>query len=84
MLFPYVLWVSSDIRSAKGSPRRRRLAVEPPETIEVESRDVTCDGGPMGHPRVFLNMGHDDHIDCPYCGRRYALKAGAAAPAAGH
>lgn len=58
---------------------------EPQEIIEVEKREVACDGGdgPLGHPRVFLNMGDDDHIDCPYCGRRFTLKPGAAA-AAGH
>ena len=37
-------------------------------------------GGALGHPRVFLNMGDADHVDCPYCGRRYVLQAGAAAP----
>jgi uncharacterized Zn-finger protein len=51
--------------------------LSPPETIEVENRTVACDGGggPLGHPRVFLNMGGDAHVDCPYCGRRYVAKA---------
>ena len=32
---------------------------EPPETIVVARRVVACDGdeGPLGHPRVYLNMG---------------------------
>ncbi len=53
--------------------------MQPPETIEVENHTVACDGGngPLGHPRVFLNMGGDEHVDCPYCGRRYVVKAGA-------
>jgi len=51
--------------------------VEPVETVEVETRTVACDGGPLGHPRVFLNMGDEDHVDCPYCGCRFELKAGA-------
>lgn len=52
---------------------------EPPEIIEVASTVVACDGGngPLGHPRVYLNMGSNDNVDCPYCGRRYELKAGA-------
>ncbi len=52
---------------------------EPPETIEVEDKVVACDGpaGPSGHPRVYLNMGTRDEVDCPYCGRRFRLKAGA-------
>ncbi len=58
--------------------------MEPPEIIEADSPTVACDGGggALGHPRVFLNMGDKAQVDCPYCGRRYVLKAGAAAPAA--
>jgi uncharacterized Zn-finger protein len=57
----------------------------PHEVIEVTKREVACDGGSaaLGHPRVFLDMGHDDYIDCPYCGRRFTLKPGTP-PAAGH
>ena len=49
------------------------------ETITVESPVVACDGGggALGHPRVYLNMGSKSEIECPYCGRRYALAAGA-------
>ncbi|MBI1774314.1 MAG: zinc-finger domain-containing protein [Proteobacteria bacterium] len=56
------------------------------EVILVEERVFSCDGGdgPLGHPRVFLNLGDKGEIDCPYCGRRYALKAGAAAHAGAH
>ena len=59
--------------------------MEPVEIIEVESTEVDCDGGggPLGHPRVFLNMGSKREVDCPYCGRRFVLKKGAKA-AAGH
>ncbi|HUN50975.1 MAG TPA: zinc-finger domain-containing protein [Candidatus Sulfotelmatobacter sp.] len=52
------------------------------ETIEVEDKVVACDGGPLGHPRVFLNMGDKRAIDCPYCGRRYRLSATAKQTAA--
>jgi len=61
------------------------MSKEPPETIEADSRVVACDGGegPLGHPRVYLNMGEGQSVDCPYCGRHFVLKAGAKAPA-GH
>lgn len=54
---------------------------EPVETVTISTRKVACDGGdgPLGHPRVFLNMGDADHIDCPYCGRRYVYQAAGAA-----
>lgn len=52
--------------------------MEPVETIEVTETTVACDGGngALGHPRVFLQI-EGDHVDCPYCGRRYRLKEGA-------
>jgi uncharacterized Zn-finger protein len=57
--------------------------MEPPETVQVETRKVACDGGELGHPRVFLDLGAEDRVDCPYCGRRFVLKEGAR-PAAAH
>jgi uncharacterized Zn-finger protein len=55
-------------------------APPPPETIEVESTVVACDGGggALGHPRIYLNM-RDGEAECGYCDRRYVLKPGAAA-----
>ena len=55
------------------------------EIIEADGPEVACDGGggALGHPRVYLNMGAKREIDCPYCGRRFVLKAGAEA-AGGH
>jgi uncharacterized Zn-finger protein len=49
------------------------------ELILVDSPVVACDGGdgPLGHPRVFLNIGDAHEIECPYCSLRYALKPGA-------
>ena len=52
---------------------------DPPEVITVKSRRVACDGvgGALGHPRVFLEMGEADDIECPYCDRRFVLAKGA-------
>lgn len=47
----------------------------PPELIAVEPGvvRVACDGGggPLGHPKVYLNLGDEKMVDCPYCGRRF-------------
>ena len=58
--------------------------MEPIETIDVTETTVACDGGnsALGHPRVFLHMGEDRQVDCPYCGRRFQLKETDAAPGA--
>jgi uncharacterized Zn-finger protein len=49
--------------------------VPPPETIPVRTRRVACDGvgGALGHPRVFLEMGENNAVECPYCDRRFVL-----------
>ena len=55
------------------------MPVEAPETIEVDDTRVACDGGggPLGHPKVYLNLGKDGRIECPYCSRVYVLREGA-------
>ena len=43
--------------------------------IYVDSREVFCDGGPdeLGHPGVYLNIGEQSQITCPYCSQIFAL-----------
>ena len=50
-----------------------------PEVVTVRSRRVACDGvgGALGHPRVWLEMGAADFVECSYCDRRFVLAAGA-------
>jgi uncharacterized Zn-finger protein len=57
------------------------MPVEVPEIIEVETTKVACDGGggALGHPKIYLEMGDEDFVECPYCDRRFVLKAGAEA-----
>jgi len=47
------------------------------ETIEVDSKRVACDGGALGHPAIYLEMGDNRDVVCPYCSRRFVLKEGA-------
>ncbi|WHQ46858.1 MAG: zinc-finger domain-containing protein [Candidatus Midichloria sp.] len=36
----------------------------------MNSKHVCCDGGPYyGHPKIYLEIGTDEHIKCPYCGQ---------------
>jgi uncharacterized Zn-finger protein len=55
------------------------------ETVEVDQRVVACDGqaGPLGHPRVWLRIVHDQTC-CPYCSRIFRLRPGAAGDSHGH
>jgi uncharacterized Zn-finger protein len=56
------------------------MAIDAPETVEVETRRVACDGGEgaLGHPRVWLSIdAAKGWVECPYCDRRFVLKHGA-------
>jgi uncharacterized Zn-finger protein len=50
--------------------------MKPFETIVVDSHVVACNGGggPLGHPRVYLNLGADNRIECPYCSRLFVRR----------
>jgi uncharacterized Zn-finger protein len=51
---------------------------EAPETILVDERKVSCNGGggALGHPIVWYEMGDDDMVECKYCDRRFILRGG--------
>ena len=46
-----------------------------PEVVTVRSRRVACEGvgGALGHPRIFMEMGESDSVECGYCDRRFVL-----------
>ena len=60
-----------DDAAAKTPP-----ATEPPEIIYVGTKRIACDGGEgaLGHPRVFLEMGEADRVECGYCDRLYVYR----------
>ncbi len=49
----------------------------PFETIEIDEMVAACNGGggPLGHPRVYLNLGPEGRIECPYCSRLFVNRA---------
>ncbi len=59
---------------------------KPPEVIYVDDRRIACDGGggALGHPRVFLNIGDRESVECGYCDRMFVLRPGAGAGAGHH
>lgn len=54
---------------------------EAPEVETVKTTKVHCDGkeGPLGHPRVYLSIGLEGFVECPYCDKRFVLAEGAEA-----
>ena len=44
--------------------------------VYVNAKKLSCAGveGPLGHPKVYLDMGDDNQIVCPYCSKQFILK----------
>jgi uncharacterized Zn-finger protein len=47
--------------------------MQPFEIIYVGENIVACNGGggPLGHPRVYLNLAPAGRVECPYCSRLF-------------
>jgi uncharacterized Zn-finger protein len=45
----------------------------PFETIYIDGTVAVCNGGegPLGHPRVYLNLAPAGKVECPYCSRLF-------------
>ena len=54
------------------------MSIDMPEIVEVETTRVVCEGvgGALGHPKVYLEMGGQKFVECPYCDRRFVLYPG--------
>ena len=54
------------------SPAHPSRAPEPPETIYVATKRVSCDGGggALGHPKVWYSL-ENGRVECMYCDRLF-------------
>ena len=47
---------------------------EAPETEYVRTTRVACDGGSLGHPRVWYRIPREvGWVECGYCDKRFVL-----------
>jgi uncharacterized Zn-finger protein len=63
-----------------AAPRRLYVSgwfMGPAETIYIDETVAACNGGggPLGHPRVYLNLAPAGKVECPYCSRLYVNRA---------
>jgi uncharacterized Zn-finger protein len=51
---------------------------EAEQSLIVTTTLVSCDGGggSSGHPNVYLNVGIEGKISCPYCSQVFVLARG--------
>ena len=50
------------------------ITVPATQTIFTNDGRVACNGGggPLGHPKVWLTLGSNGQVTCPYCSRHFA------------
>ena len=62
------------------------MSADAPETVIVHTTRVACEGsgGPLGHPKVYLQIGDEGFVDCGYCDRRFVLDEKASHEAGAH
>jgi uncharacterized Zn-finger protein len=48
----------------------------PSETIYIDGMVAACNGGggPLGHPKVYLNLAPAGQTECPYCSRLFVKR----------
>lgn len=76
-------WESDDYRLARFIGKEKEVnqqfaidLIAEAKPIACTERVVHCDGenGPLGHPRVFINLDQPGNHACGYCGLRFYLK----------
>ena len=47
------------------------------QKIYTNEKRVACNGGggSLGHPQVWLTLGSDDQVICPYCSRTFVASS---------
>ena len=55
------------------------MSIPAPEVEITDKTRIACDGGTLGHPRVWLQIDPKvGYVECGYCDKRYVLKGGPA------
>ena len=60
-------------RGKQVNPRFAIDLIAQQKPIAVKGRTTYCDGGdgPLGHPRVYINLDKPGNKACRYCGLRF-------------
>ena len=41
------------------------------EEIYTNKKEVSCNGGVLGHPKIYLSMEKGGEVVCPYCSKKF-------------
>ena len=67
------LMISDQAKQIQGDAASKASA----NVIVTNQLRVACNGGggTLGHPQIFLTLGNDGRVTCPYCSREFVKSA---------
>ena len=65
--------ISDQVKDAQDDAATKSSA----NVIVTKQLRVACNGGggALGHPKIFLTLGSDGKVTCPYCSREFVMSA---------
>jgi len=68
--------IKFEVPDARGGHLTPAMVIALGAVLKRLDRLKKAGEGPLGHPRVWLTIPPEKgHVDCPYCDRRFVLKA---------
>lgn len=69
--------MSGKLENALAVAATGGAVMDPPEVETVTTTRIACDGGTLGHPRVWLQIDPAiGWVECGYCDKRFVLTGG--------
>ena len=68
------LMIPDQVKDIQDDAARKASA----NVIVTNQLRVACNGGggTLGHPKIFLTLGNDGGVTCPYCSREFVKPTG--------
>ena len=68
-----VLMIPDQVKDTQGDGASKVST----SVIVTNQLRVVCNGGggALGHPQIFLTLGNDGRVTCPYCSREFVKSA---------
>ena len=57
-----------------SSPENKNYDSQASEAVKSKKVNCSGGGGVLGHPKIYLDMGKENQIICPYCSKIFILE----------
>ena len=57
-----------------SSPDKKNFRSQLTEIVKTKKVSCNGGGGVLGHPKIYLDIGKENQIICPYCSKTFILE----------